>query len=85
LLIPAGRAADRWGRRRIWATGMVVFLLSSATCAGATSLALLIGARVAQAAGVAILMPSSLALLLPAFPAAKRASATGLREPSQRV
>jgi EmrB/QacA subfamily drug resistance transporter len=57
---------------------MVVFLFSSAACACATSLALLIAARVVQAAGVAILMPSSLALLLPEFPAAKRASATAI-------
>src|SRR3954469_14657910 len=38
LLIPAGRAADRYGRKRAWAAGLVVFLVASGACAAAPSL-----------------------------------------------
>jgi Major Facilitator Superfamily len=75
LLVPAGRAADRFGRKRIWKLGMVVFIAASAACAAAPSLAALIAARVVQAIGVAVVLPASLALLLPEFPSHRRATA----------
>jgi EmrB/QacA subfamily drug resistance transporter len=78
LLVPAGRFADRIGRRRGFAAGLVVFALASALCAAAPSPELLVAARVVQAAGAALLVPTSLALLLPAFPLAQRATAVGL-------
>jgi EmrB/QacA subfamily drug resistance transporter len=78
LLVPAGRIADRIGRRRGFVIGLVVFGLASALCAAAPSVELLVAARVVQAAGAAFLVPTSLALLLPAFPLAQRATAVGL-------
>lgn len=72
LLIPAGRIADRVGRRRAFLGGVVLFTAASALCGVAPSVAALVAARVLQAVGAAFLMPTSLAHLLPAFPPAKR-------------
>lgn len=78
LLVPAGRLADRYGRRRGFLLGMVVFLVGSALCGIAPSVETLVAARVLQAVGAAILTPTSLALLLPEFPPAQRATAIGI-------
>jgi len=78
LLVPAGRLADRYGRRRGFLVGMVVFLIGSALCGIAPSVDTLVAARVLQAVGAAILTPTSLALLLPEFPPAQRATAIGI-------
>ena len=78
LLIPAGRLADRIGRRRVFLTGLIVFLVGSALCGFAPSVETLIAARVVQAVGAAMLLPTSLALLFPEFPPAQRAAAIGI-------
>ncbi len=78
LLVPAGRMADRIGRRRAFLGGIVVFAIGSALCGAAGSVALLIAARVVQAAGAAVLLPTSLALLLPEFPPAERPRAISI-------
>src|SRR3954471_8085299 len=78
LLVPAGRLADLLGRRRGFFVGMGLFLAASAACGVAPTAEVLIGARVLQAAGAALLVPTSLGLLLPEFPPERRASATAL-------
>jgi EmrB/QacA subfamily drug resistance transporter len=78
LLIPAGRWADRTGRKRAFLLGMSLFTLASAACAAAPSVGLLVAARVAQAAGAALLFPTSLGLLLPEFPPERRQVAIGM-------
>jgi EmrB/QacA subfamily drug resistance transporter len=75
LLVPAGRAADRIGRRNAFVTGIAVFGLASACCAFADNVWLLVAARIVQATGGALLMPASLGLLLAAAPAARRTGA----------
>jgi EmrB/QacA subfamily drug resistance transporter len=75
LLAPAGRLADRYGRRLVFLVGVAVFTVGSAACAVATSIPLLVAFRAIQAIGAALVMPTSLALLLAAFPPAKRAVA----------
>ena len=76
--MPAGRLADLLGRRRIFFVGLGLFLAASALCGLAPTAEVLIGARVIQAAGAALLVPTSLGLLLPEFPPERRASATAL-------
>ena len=71
LLIPAGRLADRVGRRRTFLTAVVVFTLASMLCGLAPTAGLLVAARVLQAVGAAALVPSSLALVLQTFPSEK--------------
>ena len=78
LLVPAGRLSDRLGRRRMFFVGVSTFLAASAVCGLAPSVEVLVAARVVQAAGAAILVPTSLALLLPEFPLEQRATATAL-------
>ena len=78
LLVPAGRLADLYGRRRLFMIGLVGFAAASLLCAAAPSAGLLVAARILQAAGGAVMVPTSLALLLPAFPPERRATAVGL-------
>jgi EmrB/QacA subfamily drug resistance transporter len=78
LLVPAGRLADLIGRKRMFIAGLLVFSTASALSAAAPSVAVLVGARAAQAAGGAMMMPATLGLILPAFPAEQRAVAIGI-------
>lgn len=78
LLVPAGRWSDRLGRRRGFLGGLAVFVAASAACAFAPSVGALIAARAVQATGAALMLPSSLGLLLPEFPPSRRAGAIGL-------
>jgi EmrB/QacA subfamily drug resistance transporter len=68
LLIPAGKIADRVGHRRAFLTGSALFTAASMVCGLAPTAELLIVFRIAQAVGAAILIPSSLALVMHAFP-----------------
>jgi EmrB/QacA subfamily drug resistance transporter len=78
LMVSAGRLADRHGRRRLFLAGLAIFVLGSAGCGAAASLAALVAARVVQALGAALLLPTSLALLLPEFEPAERPTAIGI-------
>src|SRR6267143_6480957 len=63
LLIVGGSLGDRFGRRRVYALGVLVFTLASIVCGVAPSVSWLIAARAAQGAGAALLVPGSLALI----------------------
>jgi EmrB/QacA subfamily drug resistance transporter len=78
LLVPAGRWADRVGRKRAFLGGLALFTVASAACAASPTVGVLVAARAVQAAGAALLMPASLGLLLPEFPPEKRGLALGL-------
>jgi EmrB/QacA subfamily drug resistance transporter len=78
LLVPAGRLADLLGRKRLFMGGLVTFVAASSLCAAAPGAGWLIAARVLQAAGGAVLMPTSLAILLAEFPARQRGIAVAI-------
>jgi MFS family permease len=78
LLVPAGRIADRVGRKRVFITGLLTFSAASALCAAAPTIPLLVAARSLQAVGAAMMIPTTLGLILPAFPPAQRALAIGI-------
>ncbi|HEV8063838.1 MAG TPA: DHA2 family efflux MFS transporter permease subunit [Acidimicrobiales bacterium] len=78
LLVTAGRTADRVGRRRLFFTGLAVFTAGSALCGLAPSVGWLVGGRVVQGCGAAVLLPSSLGLLLGAFPSERRSQMVAL-------
>src|SRR3954465_9096361 len=78
LLVPAGRPADRLGRKRAFVAGVAVFTAASALSAAAPTVELLVAARVLQALGAAAVFPTSLALLLPEFPPAQRRTAVSI-------
>ncbi len=67
LLLTVGRLADRVGRRRLFATGVVVFGLASVLAALSGSGGMLVGARVLQGVGGAAMLPTSLSLLNATF------------------
>ncbi len=78
ILIPAGGLADRHGRKKVFMLGAATFLIASAACGLAPTVAWLIAARVLQAIGAALLTPASLSIVLAAFPQSKRAVAVSL-------
>ncbi|URN17521.1 MULTISPECIES: DHA2 family efflux MFS transporter permease subunit [Streptomyces] len=74
LLVPAGNFADRTSPRTAYLAGLVTFTAASALCALATGVWFLVAARVVQAVGAALLIPSSLGLLLATTPPERRVS-----------
>ena len=77
VLVPAGRWADRVGRRRLFVAGLVTFSAGSLLCGLAPGVAALVAARIVQAAGAGMMVPASLSLLLAEVPAAARPRAIG--------
>jgi EmrB/QacA subfamily drug resistance transporter len=77
VLVPAGRWADRIGRRRLFVIGLITFIVGSLLCGMSSGVAELIGARVVQAAGASMMVPTSLSLLLAGVPAPIRGQAIG--------
>ncbi len=69
LLLLGGRLGDLFGRRRIFATGLVVFAVASLLGGLATNEGLLLGARGLQGLGAALASPAALALITTTFPA----------------
>jgi EmrB/QacA subfamily drug resistance transporter len=78
LLITGAVLGDRFGRRRLFVAGLALFTLSSAGCALAPNVALLITARAIQGAGSALVMPLAVALLTAAFPVERRGPVVGI-------
>jgi NTE family protein len=78
FLMAAARIADLLGRRRVFVFGLGLFTVGSLLCALAPSADALIAFRVVQALGAAFLVPSALALVLHAFPPARRAHGVAL-------
>jgi EmrB/QacA subfamily drug resistance transporter len=77
LLLVGGAAGDRFGRRRMFVIGTVVFAGASIACAWAPTAAALIAARAIQGVGGALLVPGSLAIISAAFPESERGRAIG--------
>ena len=77
LLLAFGRLADRLGRRRVYATGIVVFVTGSILCAASGAAPWLIAARAFQGIGAAMMSANSSALLVAAFPDEERGRALG--------
>lgn len=78
LLLLAGWAADRFGRKKIFLLGLGVFMLGSLASGLSVDAPTLIAARVLQSIGGAMQFPAGLALLLPAFPPERRGMAVGI-------
>ena len=79
LLLTGAALGDRFGRRRMFAAGIALFVLASVGLrAGAGSAGWLIAARAAQGAGAALVMPLAMAILSGAFPTEERARALGI-------
>jgi EmrB/QacA subfamily drug resistance transporter len=78
LMLTGGKLADLLGRRLIFIAGLAVFTLSSLVCGLAGSGELLIGARVVQGAGAALMNPATLSIIAATFPPRQRGTAIGI-------
>jgi EmrB/QacA subfamily drug resistance transporter len=78
LLLSGGKLADMLGRRRIFIVGLVIFTASSFFCGFANSAGVLIGARVVQGVGAALMNPATLSIITATFPPRQRGTAIGI-------
>jgi len=78
FLVPFGRVADIYGRKRIFAYGILIYTISSLLSALSTSVAMLISFRVLQGIGGAMIFGSGVAILTSVFPAGGRGKALGI-------
>jgi EmrB/QacA subfamily drug resistance transporter len=78
LLLSGGKLADMLGRRLIFIVGLVIFTGSSLFCGLAGSAGLLIGARVVQGVGAALMNPATLSIITATFPPRQRGTAIGI-------
>jgi EmrB/QacA subfamily drug resistance transporter len=78
LMLVGGKVADAYGRRLIFVVGIVVFTLASLLCGLAASSEMLIGARVLQGAGAALMNPATLSIIAATFPPRERGTAIGI-------
>ncbi len=77
LILVGGSLGDRYGRRKIFAIGVVVFTVASVACGVAPNLAALIVSRALQGVGGALLVPGSLSIISATFPEEERGRAIG--------
>ncbi len=77
LILVAGSLGDRYGRRRIYLVGVGWFAVSSLLCGVAVNTEMLVGARILQGVGGALLTPGALAIIQSTFVRADRARAIG--------
>jgi len=78
LLPVFGRLSDLVGRKKVFGLGFLVFILGSALCGFAQNIWFLVGTRVLQAVGAAMLMSNSAAIITAIFPPQERGKALGL-------
>ncbi len=78
LMLTGGKLADMLGRRRIFIVGLLIFTVASLFCGLATSAGWLIGARVLQGVGSALMNPATLSIITATFPPRQRGMAIGI-------
>lgn len=78
LLLTGGILGDRYGRKRMFMSGLAVFTLASLGCGMSSATETLIAFRVLQGVGAALLMPGTLSILTVTFPPQERAKAIGI-------
>jgi EmrB/QacA subfamily drug resistance transporter len=78
LMLVGGKVADAYGRRLIFVVGIVVFTTASLMCGLASSADMLIGSRVLQGAGAALMNPATLSIIAATFPPRERGTAIGI-------
>jgi len=78
LMLTGGKLADMLGRRRIFIVGLAIFTASSLACGLANGAGFLIGARVVQGVGAALMNPATLSIIVATFPPRQRGTAIGI-------
>jgi EmrB/QacA subfamily drug resistance transporter len=78
LLVPMGKIADKWGRKKIFMWGNVLFMLASFVCAFSKTGGFLIVTRFLQGFGGSMMVSTSMAILMSAFPVKDRGKVIGI-------
>src|SRR5437868_153470 len=78
FMLTGGKLADLYGRRRLFVVGLIVFTGASLACGLAPNAGFLIGARVVQGVGSAIMNPATLGIITATFPPRQRGTAIGI-------
>ncbi len=78
LMLGIGRLADIYGKKPIYTTGFIVFTIGSVLCGLSPNIYTLIGFRVVQAVGAAMIMALGMAIVTEAFPGSERGRALGI-------
>ncbi len=78
FMLTGGKLADRYGRRLMFIVGLVIFTGASLACGLAPNAGFLIGARVVQGVGAAIMNPATLSIITATFPPRQRGLAIGI-------
>ncbi|HEU5195504.1 MAG TPA: DHA2 family efflux MFS transporter permease subunit, partial [Methylomirabilota bacterium] len=78
LMLSGGKLADRYGRRRLFVLGIIVFTAASLACGLATDGSTLIAARIVQGVGAALMSPATLSIISATFPPRQRGMAIGI-------
>jgi EmrB/QacA subfamily drug resistance transporter len=78
FMLSGGKLADRYGRRRLFIVGLIVFTGASLACGLAPNAGFLIGARTVQGVGAAIMNPATLGIITATFPPRQRGTAIGI-------
>ena len=78
LMLTGGKLADMLGRRRMFIVGLAIFTASSLACGLASSAGVLIGARIVQGVGSALMNPATLSIITATFPPRQRGMAIGI-------
>src|ERR1044071_2666709 len=78
LMLTGGKLADLLGRRLIFVVGLAIFTASSLACGLANGPEMLIGARVVQGVGAALMNPATLSIITVTFPRQQRGTAIGI-------
>jgi len=78
LMLGIGRLADIYGKKPIYTTGFIVFTVGSVLCGLSPTIHALIGFRVVQAVGAAMVMALGMAIITEAFPGSERGRALGI-------
>jgi EmrB/QacA subfamily drug resistance transporter len=78
LMLTGGKLADMLGRRRMFIVGLAIFTVASLACGLANSASVLIGARIVQGIGAAMMNPATLSIITATFPPRQRGMAIGI-------
>ena len=85
LIVPFGRLADMFGRRWMYAFGFSVFIIGSVLCGISPNLDVMLGSRILQAIGAAMLQANSVSIITAATPASARGKAIGIQASAQGI
>src|ERR671934_1444922 len=78
LMLTGGKLADFFGRRLLFIVGLAIFTGASLACGLAPTAGFLIGARIVQGVGAALMNPSTLSIIVATFPPRQRGQAIGI-------